>query len=106
MTGFMNGSAILDLRPDEMVLQLAGDQAVVAKLPTYLTDPSFNNLFDQNPYHDTSRPVMPTRAMPQRMYVRPTQAPVATTSPVAQMSDADVLLRQLLDRIMKPTRSS
>src|SRR5690606_11740716 len=71
LTGFASGSAVLDLAHDEMVLQLAGDEAVVARVPNYLTDPAFAGMFDANPYHDRSRAVMPAKAAPQRMYTRP-----------------------------------
>lgn len=71
LTGFADGAAVLDLAPDEMVLQLAGDEAVVARLPNYLSDPAFSGTFDANPYHDRGRAVMPAKAAPQRMYTRP-----------------------------------
>lgn len=74
LTGFADGTTVLDLAPDEMVLQLAGDEAVVARVPNYLTDPAFAGSFDPNPYHDRSRDVMPRRAAPQRMYTRPDEA--------------------------------
>lgn len=50
VTGF-GASSALDLDPDEMVLQIRGDQAVVARLPNYRTDPAFAGLFDANPYY-------------------------------------------------------
>lgn len=71
LTGFADGATVLDLAPDEMVLQLAGDEAVVARLPNYLSDPAFAGTFDANPYHDRSRAVLPAKATPQRMYTRP-----------------------------------
>src|SRR6059058_289873 len=71
MTGFASGNAMLDLGRNEMVLQLAGDEAVVAQLPNYLADPAFHNLYDRNPYHDPNRPVMPRDGVRQRMYARP-----------------------------------
>jgi len=74
LTGFGNGAMVLDLAPDEMVLQLAGDEAVVARLPNYLTDPAFAGMFDPNPYHDRARAILPQKAAPQRMYTRPTDS--------------------------------
>lgn len=74
LTGFADGSTILDLGHDEMVLQLAGDEAVVARVPNYLADPAFAGMFDANPYHDRTRAVMPEKAAPQRMYTRPDEA--------------------------------
>ncbi|MCC7060106.1 MAG: type IV secretory system conjugative DNA transfer family protein [Burkholderiaceae bacterium] len=90
LTGFGNGDMVLDLGPDEMVLQLAGDQAVVARLPNYLSDPAFAGLYDSNPYHDQTRAVMPPKHAPQRMYTRPEGsqryrpaiAPVAADDPL------------------------
>lgn len=98
MTGFMTGNAVLDLAPDEMVLQLAGDQAVVAKLPNYLADPAFKNLYDKNPYHDSSRAVMPDKAAPQRMYVRPNQVAAPPTVAAVGVNQIDELLKQLLEK--------
>lgn len=51
MTGFGDASRVIDLKNDEMILQLAGDEAVIARLPNYLTDPVFAGLFDPNPYY-------------------------------------------------------
>ncbi len=71
LTGFGDGLAVLDLEADEMLLQVAGDQAVVARLPDYRSDPAFTGKFDPNPYHDPLRDIMPPRDAPQRLYVRP-----------------------------------
>lgn len=71
LTGFGSGTAVLDLDADEMLLQVAGDQAVVAQLPNYLTDPAFKGQFDTNPYHDAHRDIMPRKGAPQRLYQRP-----------------------------------
>lgn len=73
LTGFGDGSTVLDLDADEMLLQVAGDQAVVAQLPNYLRDPAFAGSFDANPFHDKSREVMPGRGAPQRLYLRPSK---------------------------------
>jgi type IV secretion system protein VirD4 len=101
MTGFMSGSAMLDLAPDEMVLQLAGDEAVVAKLPNYLADPAFKNLYDVNPYHDPNRAVMPRQGAPQRMYARAAQIQEKPLVVAGTIDKADTLLKELLDRSRK-----
>ncbi|MBX3679806.1 MAG: type IV secretory system conjugative DNA transfer family protein [Rhodocyclaceae bacterium] len=59
MTGFDTPEAVLDLREDEMVLQLAGDDAVVARVPNYLKDEPFIGLYDENPYYSNQGSVMP-----------------------------------------------
>lgn len=73
LVGFGTGDAVLDLEHDEMVLQIAGDEAVLAKRPDYRTDPPFRGQFDLNPLFDASRdPLGPQRA-PLRWYLRPRQ---------------------------------
>ena len=96
MTGFISGNAMLDLARNEMVLQLAGDEAVVAQLPNYLADPAFHNLYDRNPYHDPNRPVMPREGVRQRMYARP--GPEAPSVAAGTIERVDPLLRQLLEK--------
>jgi type IV secretion system protein VirD4 len=98
MTGFLSGNAMLDLRPDEMVLQLAGDEAVIAQLPNYLADPAFKNLYDVNPYYDKSRAVMPRAGARQRMYARPTKKKEAPAVVAGAIDKVDPLLKDLLDK--------
>ncbi|MBP6798306.1 MAG: type IV secretory system conjugative DNA transfer family protein [Luteimonas sp.] len=93
LTGFADGLGVLDLQRDEMVLQIAGDQAVVARVPSYLADPSFAGQFDPNPLHDSSRPLLPERTVPQRLYARP-QAPSITTA-IWAVAEDDPLLSEL-----------
>lgn len=64
------GPRVLDLDESEMILQIAGDDAVVAKRPTYLTDPAFSGLFDQNPLFDAALDPSPVPRM-MREYLRP-----------------------------------
>jgi type IV secretion system protein VirD4 len=101
MTGFSSGEAMLDLGPDEMLLQLAGDEAVVAKLPNYLADPAFKDQFDRNPYHDASRAVMPRKAAPQRMYARSRDESEVPPVVSGMINKADPLLGKLLDKARK-----
>jgi type IV secretion system protein VirD4 len=95
LTGFGDGHGVLELAHDEMVLQLAGDEAVVARVPNYLTDPAFAGMFDANPYHDRTRAVMPARSVPQRLYTRPdfSRRYLPMVGPVAQ---DDLLLATIL----------
>ena len=95
LTGFGDGHGILELAHDEMVLQLAGDEAVVARVPNYLTDPAFDGMFDANPYHDRTRAVMPARSAPQRLYTRPdfSRRYLPMVAPVAKN---DLLLATIL----------
>ena len=53
LTGFSNWRLLQDLEADEMVLAIAGDEAVIARRPNYLTDPAFAGQFDANAYHQT-----------------------------------------------------
>ena len=75
LTGFRDGSAVLDLGRTEMILQIRGDQAVVAQLPNYLDDPAFKGQYDPNPFHQPGRDVMPQPDTPQRLYERPDTRP-------------------------------
>ncbi|MDC8832062.1 type IV secretory system conjugative DNA transfer family protein [Alteromonas gilva] len=61
---------VLDLDRDEMLLQLAGDDAVVAQKPNYLADATFAGRFNPNPYHTehNAKGFLPVN--PQRIYVR------------------------------------
>lgn len=105
LTGFRDGDAVLDLEHDDMLLQVAGDQAVVAQLPNYRSDPAFKGLYGDNPYHDPTREIMPARSAPQRLYERPKPpAPAAQAAradvpsePPYLMKD-DVLLKELLKK--------
>ena len=70
LTGFSNWRLLQDLEADEMVLAIAGDEAVIARRPNYLTDPAFAGQFDANGFHQ-----MPTNPpagdeTPIRRYVR------------------------------------
>lgn len=106
LTGFMDGPAVLDLAHNEMLLQVAGDQAVVARLPDYRTDPAFAGRFDRNPFHDPGRAVMPRADAPQRLYERPDPSaghPRDGTPAHAVMPDGDALLKTLLAKWRRGT---
>jgi type IV secretion system protein VirD4 len=70
ITGFGSSSAVLDLDQDEMVLQIRGDEAVVARRPNYRTDPPFAGLFDQNPYYVTESAIVPKQPPRIRLFER------------------------------------
>lgn len=67
--GALNGREFLTLEADEMLLQIAGDEAVVAARPNYLRDPPFEGLFDQNPFFDCKVDPVP-RPVIDRAYLR------------------------------------
>lgn len=68
--GFLNASEFLSLDSHEMLLQIAGDEAVIARRPNYLTDPAFAGRFDQNPMFDSALdPVQEAKI--DRYYLRP-----------------------------------
>jgi type IV secretion system protein VirD4 len=111
LTGFMDGIAVLDLGPQDMILQVAGDQAVVAQLPNYLTDPAFAGLFDSNPFHDPEREVMPAAGAPQRLYERPERPESGDKPSKREMAHAvvpvdDPLLARLLAKWSKHATTS
>ncbi len=70
VVGFISGEAMLALDQDEMLLQIAGDEAVVAQLPNYLTDPAFAGQFSINPIFDADRDPVPARKS-LKEYLRP-----------------------------------
>ena len=69
LVGFISGEQFLDMERGEMLLQIAGDEAVVARLPNYLTDPVFEGQFDQNPFHDPNHDPLPAPRL-DRAYLR------------------------------------
>jgi len=73
LTGSFDAASILDLEHHEMVLLIAGDEAVIAQKPSYLTDPVFAGHFDANPLHDKDRDIMPTPPPAPKPYERPKQ---------------------------------
>ncbi|PKP83324.1 MAG: hypothetical protein CVT79_00495 [Alphaproteobacteria bacterium HGW-Alphaproteobacteria-18] len=70
IVGFRPAERLLDLADNEMLLQLSGDAPVLARLPSYLNDPAFAGMFDANPFHDPSRPVMRQAPALDRIVVR------------------------------------
>jgi len=72
LIGFASGRQFLEMERGEMLLQIAGDEAVVARLPNYLTDLVFAGQFDPNPFFDPAiEPVRQSRMI--REYLRKTR---------------------------------
>ncbi|MEP6342237.1 MAG: type IV secretory system conjugative DNA transfer family protein [Maricaulaceae bacterium] len=48
----MRPEGVLDMGPEEMIVQTRGDDAFIARRPNYLTDPAFEGKYESNPlYH-------------------------------------------------------
>lgn len=102
LVGFGTAEGILDLKDDEMLLQIAGDEGVYARLPNYRADPAFAGLFDENPFYQHGQAV--TRApslvrwylRPRRPWLDPWLAPAVMPSP-----SIDHRAIEILDEIRK-----
>lgn len=112
LLGFISGPQMLDLEQEEMLLQIAGDEAVVAKRPNYLTDPAFAGLFDANPLFDPERDPLPERQM-IREYLRPEKKVTPIRPQAAQgrfgpgpFNPVDTLLARTLAERLWPRRPS
>lgn len=103
ITGKPAMAEVLDMDRDEMLLQLAGDDAVIAQKPNYLTDKTFVNRFKPNPFHTDADAKGFLPINPQRIYTRmPSDVlPPGVSEPPAASSD----LANLLDN-QKPARST
>lgn len=104
LVGHRDPLGVLQLPPDEMLLQVAGDEAVVAKVPNYRTDPAFGDLFDTNPYHDPGTDALGVPRTPLFEYVRPprtSQRPALGTSPFSDppLASHQMMARRILDAI-------
>ena len=51
ITGYPHYKEILKLDNNKMILQMAGEEAVIAQRPDYLKDVLFKGMADPNPYH-------------------------------------------------------
>lgn len=80
LLGFVSGPTMLDLEQEEMFLQIAGDEAVIAKRPNYLTDPVFAGAFDLNPLFDPALEPVPEPHM-IREYLRPEKMVIPAPAP-------------------------
>jgi type IV secretion system protein VirD4 len=99
LVGFGDGQAVLDLTPDEMLLQIGGDEAVLGKRPDYRSDAPFKGFFDQNPYFDTRRGPVRSPRSTVLMYLRdpsPKRIEAQIISAGLEETEED---RKLFDRI-------
>lgn len=81
LTGFGDPTRILELESEEMILQIAGDQPVIARKPNYLADPPFTGLADPNPFYAEVGPVSQPPRPPSRWYSRPASKPARVPRP-------------------------
>ena len=66
--------SVLDLEPEEMIVQTQGDDAFIARRPDYLSDPAFAKRFDANPLHQTApQPKRPIKPVKRKKNVYPRQ---------------------------------
>jgi len=93
ITDYPDAHEILTLDNDEMLLQVAGDEAVIAQLPNYLTDPVFAGKADENPFHskEDDDALAPMRA--QRRYRR------RSDHDFQKLSETEALRRELKEAI-------
>ncbi|MBX3593585.1 type IV secretory system conjugative DNA transfer family protein [Sphingomonas sp.] len=75
ITGYREEREVLDLTDDEMLLQISGEEVVVARKPDYLNDPAFAGAFDVNPFHDTARAVLPPPSPRIKLFERRPDGP-------------------------------
>ncbi len=50
-SGFKSPETIMDLERDELILNIAGDQPVIAGKPNYRRDRPFQSMYDANPFY-------------------------------------------------------
>lgn len=67
--GALGGQEFLALQADEMLLQIAGDEAVVAARPNCRRDAPFEGLFEDNPFFDHGLDPVPPPVI-DRTYLR------------------------------------
>lgn len=74
IAGFYDALEVLRLDADEMILSIAGDEAVIARKPNYLSDPAFDELYAENPFYRAATEPVPEPRRPQRRYTRPSRS--------------------------------
>ncbi|MGX5712571.1 type IV secretory system conjugative DNA transfer family protein [Sphingopyxis terrae subsp. ummariensis] len=79
LVGHEDPNGVLALPPDEMLLQVAGDEAVIAKLPNYRFDAAFQSCFDDNPFHNPEIDPVGLPRTPLTEYIRPPRPPARPT---------------------------
>lgn len=75
VSGFGPREAVLELEPDELILNVAGDEPVVVRRPNYLFDPPFQGLYTQNPFYGSNQ--QPTEPQTRAVFRR-SEAPKTT----------------------------
>lgn len=102
LVGYPSAEGVLDLKPQELLLQAAGDDAVYARLPNYLTDPSFAGQFDANPYYESNRMVLNSASQTIRWYLRPRKHRIDpwTRSPLLPEFAPNQAARDLVRRVL------
>ncbi len=85
LTDYPNHREILKLDNDEILLQVAGDEAVIAQRPNYLSDLLFEGQADPNPFHskDDDNDILPQHA--QRRYKRRKNRKFSSQSEVEEL---------------------
>lgn len=78
VSGFGTPHEIMDLSSDELILNIAGDEPVIAAKPNYLLDPPFSGLYMKNPFYNNiiteeerlalARPVFRKTSPPAKKY--------------------------------------
>ena len=93
LVGFGSSQQLLELEDNEILLQLSGDMPVIARLPNYLADPVFRNLFDPNPFHDPDRPVQKPKPV-KRVFERaaPAESPKPTDEVIQRLQDMGIVV--------------
>ena len=76
-----------------MLLQIAGDEAVIAQLPNYLTDPAFAGKADKNPFHSKEDDNALTPMRGQRRYRR------RKDHEFKRLSETEALKRELKEAV-------
>src|SRR5690606_37996867 len=91
VTGLGSPEYLQTLEPSEMVLSVLGDQPVIARVPSYLSDPPFVGRYDDKPFYEGRSPddVTPVTS---RVFRRSK----AEYSPADRFDATSLLGRQLL----------
>ncbi len=103
LTGYPFYREILKLDNDEMILQVAGDEAVIAQRPNYITDAIFKGLADPNPFHtkDDEDDLAPQQK--QRRYTRRKNRNISGDSEVEELKS---LLKDALKSVKEATEET
>jgi type IV secretion system protein VirD4 len=116
--GMIRSSAdrILALNNYEMALQIGGRPPVVARKPDYLSDPPFTTQFDDNPFHDPDRDIMPPPSARMKLHdaaaiEQPPPGPGPSVADLADVADPAAIERgkedpYLLERLLALWRDS